>query len=172
MDPTPALTPTVDFVPSPGATGSPPVQPWSTSACGSRGSWPVCARSVGTYVSFIHFLPRPEPWTRVSRFGRGPDRKDQGIPVHRRRNPSPPVIDRREACGVGTVYRSEHSKRFHGHGMTRVVPRLRRRTTQGNHLQQHPGPGSAERVRTQIGARPQVWKGLWTEPTVQGRRPT
>jgi hypothetical protein len=52
------------------------------------------------------------------------------------------------------------------------LPRLPRRITQGNQLQQHPGPGSAERVRTRIGARPQLWKVLWTEPTVQGRRPT
>jgi hypothetical protein len=74
---------------------------------------------------------------------------------------------------VGTVYRSEHSKWLDGYGKARVRPAAcldeRRKVTI---LHQHPIPGSAGTVHPQIGARPQLWKGLWTESTVQGRRPT
>jgi hypothetical protein len=169
----PVLTPTTDGVPSPGATGSPHVRPWSTSACGIRGSWPVSVRLADRYASF---RPLPSsPWT-VEQFGvacgRGPDHRDQGIPLHARRNPASALVDHREAHRLGTVYRSEHSKWLLGtQHPTRPVacPDERSRVSKRRSSARD---AALPALRTQGGARPQLWIVLWTESTVQGRRPT
>ncbi len=131
-----AITPTGDDVPSPGATGSPPGRPWSTSACGSHVSSPACARWVDRFVSSIHFLPLPEPstWRRVRQGARS--HRDQGIPLHARRESTPALVEPREARSVVTVYRSEQRKQRTvvgvGPGAPPRLPDERRRTTRRN----------------------------------------
>jgi len=167
-----AITPTGDDVPSPGATGSPPGRPWSTSACGSRASSPACAHSVDRFVSSIHFLPLPEPstWRRVRQGARS--LRDQGIPLHARRESPPALVEPREARSVVTVYRSEQRKQRTVVGVgPGAPPRLPRRTTQDNKTERRPTPNPGG-AHSPIGARPQLWISLWTDRAVQGRRPT
>jgi len=132
----PSVTRTGGGVPSPGATESPLVQPWSTSACGSRVSWPACARSADRSVSSIHFLPRPEPGTLVSRSAGGPVTRIRAFPYMVGAKPPAALVDGREARQVGTVYRSEHSRRLRRaqHLRPDAVPAVneRRRMTRRN----------------------------------------
>ena len=135
-----AITPTGDDVPSPGATGSPPGRPWSTSACGSRASSPACAHWVDRYVSSIHFLPLPEPGTVVPRSAGARSHRDQGIPPHARRESAAALVEPREARPVVTVYRSEQRKQRGRPEKHRASPRLPRRTTQDNKTERRPTP--------------------------------
>ena len=167
-----AITPTGDDVPSPGATGSPPGRPWSTSACGSHVSSPACARWVDRFVSSIHFLPLPEPstWRRVRQGARS--HRDQGIPLHARRESTPALVEPREARSVVTVVPFRATQATNGgRGRTRCTTSLARRTTQDNKTERRPTP-NPDGAHSPIGARPQLWISLWTDRAVQGRRPT
>jgi hypothetical protein len=72
---------------------------------------------------------------------------------------------------VGTVYRSDHSKWLHG---TKDPTRTNLPPYESSR-QSHRSNPQAQTLRgllTWIGARPQLWKVLWTESAVPGRRPT
>jgi hypothetical protein len=72
---------------------------------------------------------------------------------------------------VVTVYRSEHSKqRCRSEGTLSVTP-----LAPENDAGQQDGKRRSTPILTErrpIGTRPQLWISLWTDRTVQGRRPT
>ena len=107
----PSVTPTGAGVPSPGGTGSLPVRPWSTSACGSRASWRACARWVGTSASSIHFLPRPGPRTWASVRQGAPSLGTGHSTYMLGRNAPSALVGARRAPSATTVYRSDPGTR-------------------------------------------------------------
>ncbi len=71
---------------------------------------------------------------------------------------------------MGTVYRSEHSKWFRAQGIW-LDPPLAPTNEAGYPIAAAPGSRLFWRP-ARGGARPQLWKVLWTKSTLQGRRPT
>jgi hypothetical protein len=104
-------------------------------------------------------------------FGRGPGHRDQGIPPHARREFPTALVEGREARPVVTVYRSGQRKQRCRPEQPPFVTMLA--TTNDAGLQdgttlQPP----TLKERPAIGTRPQLWISLWTDRTVEGRRPT
>jgi hypothetical protein len=87
-------------------------------------------------------------------------------------NQWPPLVEAQEACAIGTVYRSEHGNEVREWRSSESgTPGYPEDILLYEHARAS-DPELAGWYAIQFGAHPQLWISLWTDQTVQGRRPT
>jgi hypothetical protein len=104
--------------------------------------------------------------------GRGPGRRDRGIPSHRRRERLHALVERGGATpGHGVPFRAQ--QRFApvaGSSPGSASRRTSARTPESQFCV--PVPSLEGRYATDTDTHPQLWTSLWTDRVFQGRRPT
>jgi hypothetical protein len=100
---------------------------------------------IGTFHPSTSFLALSRDRGRHT--GRGPGRRDRGIPSHRRRERPPAPAGTGRRGRVGAVYRSGHSRRMHRCRACPPGPRRLPTSAAAPQSQSRPSPGVGRAVR-------------------------